>query len=294
MSVAPKENRTSAGVLIMGLAILLFTGIDTSAKWLTIAGLPVIQIVFMRYLGHFLYANLIYLPQEGLSAFRSHAPRRQLLRSTFLFGSTIFNFLGLKYLPITVTTTIGFAQPIVITLLAIPILGETVGLRRIIAVCVGFTGVLVVAQPWGAEFHPAMLFNLCALVIASLYFIMTRMLAGIESNATQQLWASGLASVVLAPFALNVWVWPDSGLEWLVLVIIGGFGATGHIAATTAHRYADASILAPMIYTQIFMAAAVGIVVFNTWPTVYTLGGGAIIIASGLYIWQRERQIKAR
>lgn len=289
--VRPREERAAAGVLTMALAVLFFTGIDTSAKWLGLAGLPVLQIVFARYAGHFVYSSLIYLPQEGLGAFRSHAPRRQALRSVLLLASTTLNFAALQYLPITVTTTIAFAQPIVITLLAIPILGEVVGLRRLVAICVGFLGVLVVVQPWGIEFHPAMLLSLASLTVASGYFVMTRMLAGVESNATQQLWSSGLATLVLSPFALAVWTWPQRPGEWAILCAIGGFGALGHIAATTAHRWADASILAPMIYTQIFLAAAVGILVFDTWPTLWTLGGGAIIIASGLYIWQRERKL---
>ncbi|WP_292291711.1 DMT family transporter [Marivita sp.] len=286
----PREDRAAAGVLTMFFAVVFFTCIDTSAKWLVLAGLPVMQVVFVRYLGHFVYAMILYVPQERAEVFLSRAPLKQFLRSLFLFGSTICNFFALQSLPITVTTTIMFAGPIVVTLLAIPILGEKVGLRRIAAVCVGFVGVLVVIQPWGTEFHPAMFFSLGALIIASLYFIMTRMLAGIETNATQQVWASGLASIVLAPFALSVWVWPETGLQWLTMFLIGGFGMTGHILATVAHRWADASILAPMVYSQIFLAAIAGILVFSTWPTVWTLGGGLIIIASGLYIWNRERQ----
>lgn len=274
----------------MTLAVIFFTCIDTSAKWLSGIGIPVIQIVFARYAGHLVYALFIYVPQEGVSVFRSHAPKKQAMRSVFLFVGTILNFQALKYLPITVTTTIAFAGPIVITLLAIPLLGEKVGLRRIVAVCVGFVGVLVVIQPWGAEFHPAMFFNLGTLLMASLYFIMTRMLAGVETNATQQLWPSGLATIALFPFAYQVWVWPETALGWTVLCLIGAFGAFGHIAATTAHRWADASILAPIIYTQVFSAAFVGVVIFDTWPTIWTLTGGGIIIASGLYIWQRERE----
>ena len=289
----PREDRVAAGVATMFFAVVFFTCIDTSAKWLTLAGLPVMQVVFVRYFGHFIYALILYVPKERTEIFLSRAPLKQLLRSLFLFGSTICNFFALQSLPITVTTTIMFAGPIVVTLLAIPILGEKVGLRRIAAVCTGFVGVLVVIQPWGAEFHPAMFFSLAALIIASLYFIMTRMLAGVETNATQQVWSSGLASVALAPFALSVWVWPETNLVWIVMFLIGGFGMTGHILATVAHRWADASILAPMVYSQIFLAAVAGILVFATWPTVWTLAGGMIIIASGLYIWNRERQ-KAR
>ena len=292
--VLPREERTAGGVALMLLAVVFFTCIDTSAKWLSIAGFPVLQIVFARYAGHLIYATALYVPQEGWAAFRSNAPLKQFLRSAFLFCGTILNFQALKYLPITVTTTIAFAGPIVITVLAIPLLNERVGLRRFLAVCVGFLGVLVVVQPWGAEFHPAMFFSLGTLFLASLYFIMTRMLAGIESNATQQVWSSALATFTLAPFAARVWIWPESAGQWMVLCAIGAFGATGHILTTIAHRWADASILAPMIYSQIFLAAVAGILVFGTWPTVWTLAGGTIIIGSGLYIWQREQRASRR
>ncbi|MBW4983116.1 DMT family transporter [Mameliella sp. CS4] len=289
----PREDRTASGVLMMALAVLGFTCIDSSAKWLILAGLPALQVVFARYAGHFIIAVVLYGVQEGRQAFVSNAPLRQLLRSLFLLGSTVCNFTALKYLPITVTTTIMFAGPIVVTLLAIPILGEKVGLRRIVAVCVGFLGVIVVMQPWGVDFHPAMFLSIAALCMAALYFIMTRLLAGIEGNATQQVWSSGVASCALMPFVLGNWVWPE-GNAWIAFVLIGCFGASGHIAAVTAHRWADASILAPVIYIQIFLAAVAGILLFDTWPTVWTLGGGAIIIVSGLYIWQRERALRGR
>lgn len=289
----PREERTAAGVLLMALAVVFFTCIDTSAKWLILGGLPVLQVVFARYLGHFLYGVALYLPQEGWQIFRSNRPGLQLVRSVVLLGSTVCNFLALSYLPLSVTTTIMFASPIVITLLAIPILGEQVGIRRIVAVCVGFLGVLVVIQPWGVAFHPAMFYNLAALCMASMYFIMTRMLAGIEANSTQQIWSSGVAALALLPFVLNGWVWPDGPLVWAIFFLIGVFGLSGHVCATIAHRWADASILSPVIYIQVVLASAAGILVFDQWPTAWTLGGAAIIIASGLYIWQRERQRKA-
>lgn len=288
----PREDRTALGVALMALAVVFFTCIDSSAKWLILGGLAALQVVFVRYAGHFLVAVTVYGLRDR-SAFRSNAPGKQLLRSFFLLGSTVLNFSALQYLPITVTTTIMFAGPIVITLLAIPILGEQVGLRRLIAVCVGFVGVLVVMQPWGADFHPAMFLTLAALCFASFYFIMTRMLSGVEANSTQQIWSSGIAAAALAPFVLGNWTWP-TGTDWIPFLLIGGFGAGGHICATTAHRLADASILAPVIYIQIFLAALAGVLLFDTWPTVWTLGGGLIIVASGLYIWQRERAVRGK
>lgn len=273
----------------MALAVTMFTCIDTSAKWLALAGLPVFQIAFVRYAGHFLFSLVVYLPQEGASLFRSAVPRMQFVRSLALMASTVLNFAALSYLPLTVTTTILFAGPIVVTLLAIPMLGEKVGLHRIVAVLVGFLGVVVVMQPWGAEFHPAMFFTLVALLASSLYFILTRRIAGQERNATSQVWSSGVAMLALAPPAAMVWQWPAAGVDWAVMCVIGVFGAFGHIFATAAHRMADASILAPVIYIQLVLAAVASWMVFAAWPTFWTLVGGIIIALSGIYIWHRER-----
>ena len=295
MKVLPREERTASGVMMMALAVAFFSGIDVTAKWLTLAGLPVIQIVFIRYLVHFALGLAIYFPLEGKDVFHSHAPARQILRSFFLFGGTIFNFTALKHLPITVTTAINFAQPIVITLLAIPILGERVGIRRVLAVCAGFFGVLIVVQPWGAEFDWALFYSLTTLLIASLYFIMTRMLACVESNSTQQIWSSGLAVAALMPFAIPIWIWPDAPLEWTILLLIGAFGFFGHSATAIAHRWADASILAPMIYSQAIWAVLAGIFIFQSWPSIWTYIGSIVIACSGLYIWRREsgKEIKS-
>lgn len=289
--IAPREERTRAGVALMVLAVALFICVDTSAKWLFLTGIAPIQAAFLRYAGHFFFGTLIFLPKEGLSVFKTDRPVLQICRSLALLSGTVCNFIALSYLPITLTTTIQFAIPIVITIMAIPILNEKVGLRRFLAVCAGFVGVMIVTQPWGAQWHPAMLFSFASVTSASIYFILTRLLAGVASNATMQMWSSGLPTLVLIPFVLPHWVWPETPLAWLVFFAIGFFGLVSHFCATLAHRFAEAALLAPLFYTQIFFATIAGILVFGTWPTIHTLLGGAVIVASGLYIWLRERQI---
>lgn len=288
----PREDRAGLAVLMMCGAVSFFTMIDTSAKWLILAGLPPLQVVFARYCGHFVITMAVVLPREGLSAFVSRRPLLQFLRSMALLCSTILNFFALRYLPITVTTSIFFASPILVSLLSIPILGEKVGLRRLIAVLVGFVGVLVVVRPWGADFHPAMLLSLGALGCASFYFVLTRLIAGIESISTSQVWSSGLATLVLLPVVLSVWQLPGSVTAWAVMLTIGLWGAAGHVAATAAHRLADASILAPVVYLQLIGATLAGLLLFDTPPTIWTLVGALIIIGSGIYIWARERRLK--
>ena len=286
---APREDRPAAAVLIMAAAILSFTLIDTSAKWLIGAGLPAMLVVFSRYAGAFVTSLVFFLPREGPRAFRSSRPGVQALRGVALLGSTIFNFFALRYLPITLTIAMFFAMPIVITLLSIPLLGEKVGLRRFLAVVAGFVGVLVIVQPWGAQFHWAVFLSIGALLCASIYFVLTRLLAGADNNSTSQLWSTGLATVVLAPVALREAAWPEDSWTLFVFLFIGVIGGVGHILATRALRFAPASTLAPVTYVQVIYATAVGYLVFGTLPTVWTAVGTAIIIASGVYIWQRER-----
>ncbi len=273
----------------MAAGVVCFTCIDTSAKWLILSGLPALQVAFARYAGHFVLSLVAFLPREGAGAFRSHSPGLQFLRSSFLFGSTVLNFLALRHLPITLTTTIMFAGPIVVSLLGVPILGERIGARRLAAIAVGFVGVVVAVQPWGAGADPAIFFSIGALSSASLYFVLTRRLAGTETNAVSQLWSSGIATACLAPLALNVWIWPETWQGFAVMIFIGTFGMTGHSLANIAHRFADASILAPVVYLQLIFATIAGIVVFATPPTVWTLAGAAVIVAAGIYIWRRER-----
>ena len=124
MSIAPREDRSGLGLGLMALAVCLFTCIDTSAKFLIQSGQPALQVVWCRYAGHFLLTLLVFYPQDRGDLFRTSAPVKQGARALFLFGSTLLNFLALTWLPITVTTTIMFAGPIAVTLLAIPFLGE--------------------------------------------------------------------------------------------------------------------------------------------------------------------------
>lgn len=293
MTAPPREERATLGLALMALAVLCFTCIDTSAKYLIESGHAALQVVFARYFGHFLISLVIFVPREGSDALRSARPLLQALRSLFLLGSTLLNFIALSYLPITLTTTIMFAGPIAVTLLSIPILGERIGARRVAAVFVGFAGVIVAVQPWSAEFHPAIFLSLGALSCAACYFVLTRLLAGIESNAVSQLWVSGIASVAIGPFALGLWEWPQTLAGYLVFLGIGAFGVLGHSFATIAHRFADASLLAPVVYLQLIFATVAGVVVFADLPGWSTLIGAAIICTAGVYIWQRERRFGA-
>ena len=256
-------------------------------------GYPQLKLFLPDTAGHFLYYFLFSFHEEVLKQFSSNNPKLQACRALALLGGTTFNFWALKFLPITTTIAIFFAMPVVITVMSYLFLNENVGLRRFLAVLIGFLGVLTIIQPVGEEFHWAMILSICALLSASTYFILTRAIAGQDNNATSQLWSSGLATLIVLPFVIQDWQWPDSRASLFIFALIGVFGATSHILATLAHRLANASSLAPTIYAQAIYAALIGYFIFNTIPSFWTVIGTIVIIMSGVYIWLRERSVKA-
>ena len=159
--------RAGLGVVLALAAYAAFSFIDAGGKWLSLAGLPAFQLVFMRYAVH-LGLSLAILAPRGVSI-RGPGTGLLFLRGSLLAGSTIFNFVALGYLPITLTSTIIFLAPIIVCALSWPMLGERVGPFRWTAIMVGFTGVLIAVNPFGESFHPAVLLSLCSVTCFSLY-----------------------------------------------------------------------------------------------------------------------------
>ena len=275
---------------LMCLAWALFACLDTTAKYLgTATQLPASQVIWMRFLGQFLamVAALGLLAVPRMLA--TSKLKVQLLRSLLLLSSTTFNFLALRHLRLDQTTTIGFLTPLTVALLAGPFLGEWIGWRRAVAIAVGFTGILVALRPGVAEFHPAFLLSFASMVSYAVFSLITRFLAG-HDRAEVTLFYSLLAgTIMVGPLALVQWVWPATSLEWTLLLSMGVFGAIGHYLFILAHRYAPASIVAPFLYISLLTHSTAGFLVFGQVPDSWTLGGAAIVILSGLYLFQRER-----
>jgi drug/metabolite transporter (DMT)-like permease len=291
VSVAAIEDRRLAGIGLMMVATLMFTGIDTCAKWLVEAGMPPMAVVFVRYFVHMLLAAALFLPSMGRQLFTTQRPWLEAARGLTLLVGTILNFTAVKYLPLTLTSAIFFTVPLWVCALSIPMLGERVGWRRWIAILVGFCGALITTQVWSVNFHWAAFLSIGTALCASLYGILTRMLAGVDTTATQQFYAAALCSVGIAPMAFLEWQWPVSDIGWTVFALIGVFGWAGHHLLTVAHRFAPASTLAPFMYIQMFYMTASSWIIFLTPPDVWVVAGATLVLASGLYIWLREKQL---
>jgi len=288
---ADSASNRLVGIGLISATYLLFTLLDGSAKWL-VQSVPVLVVVWLRFLTHTLIASALLFPMRGLALVRTQHLRWHLARGLMFVAMTGINFWALQYLQLTVTASIFFMVPILVALLSAPLLGEKLDAKRWGAILIGFAGVLVIVRPGSEAFHPAMLLSLANAVLYAFFNMMTRKLAAYDPPETIQFLPAVVATVVLAPFALAAWESPHGWFEWLLLCLMGVFGGTGHYLLAMAHRYAPASTLAPFLYQQILYMAIFGYLVFGSVPDAAVWIGAAIVIASGLYLFSRERRAR--
>ncbi|HXF54557.1 MAG TPA: DMT family transporter [Hyphomicrobiaceae bacterium] len=277
---------------LMALAVTLFAGLDAAGKYLaSVMGVPVMQIMWLRFLGQFALI-LLLVPAFGiLSAkglFITRRPGLQLIRSLMMAATTGFNFVALKYLRLDQTISIIFLTPLVVALLAGPFLGEWVGWRRAVAILVGFAGILLVVRPGFADVHPAVLYSFAAMLAYAVFSLLTRHLVAYDPPLVTLFYSMFVGTLLPIPFVLDQWVAPPSALAWLLLLSLGILGGTGHYLYILAHRLAPASTVGPFIYLQAVSMTALGYIIFADVPDVWTIAGLCVVIASGIYLIHRE------
>ncbi len=276
------------GILFLLGAVTCFACLDALGKWVNRTNDPVLTAA-LRYFGSFLFGCLFLNPWSRPAIATTHSLWLQIARAVFLVIATLSSFFAVHLLPLTQATAITFVAPLIVAVIAGPLLGEWIGARRVVAVLVGFGGVLVITRPGGAGFQPAMLLALITAVVNALYSVTTRLLAARDSSETTMFYAGLVGSAVFVPVLPFIWVAPASGAMWLMMAGLGALGALGHWLLILAHKHAPASLLAPFFYAQLVVAALLGLLVFGEVPDRWTVAGGAIVMASGLYLLYRER-----
>jgi drug/metabolite transporter (DMT)-like permease len=276
------------GIGLVSSCYVTFTLLDGSAKWL-VGTMPVIMVVWLRFALHALIGGAVLLPLRGAALFRTNHLRWHLVRALMFTGMTGINFWALQYLQLTITTSIFFTVPIIIATISTALLGERLDRGRWLAILGGFLGVLFIVRPWSAAFHPAMIASMVNAVMYAGFMMMTRRLAAYDSPETIQYLPAVGAAILLTPFAIAAWEWPDTWLEWVVACLLGVLGAAGHYLLALAHRYAPSHVLAPFLYPQVLYMAIFGYLVFGDVPAPAVWLGSAVVIASGLYLFHRER-----
>jgi drug/metabolite transporter (DMT)-like permease len=275
------------GIALVTVTTLMFAVLDTSAKWL-VQTLPVLQVVWMRFLFHTLFTALVFMPLMGRRLFFVTNPRLQFLRGVMLVSMTILNFFALQYLQLAETAAVQFSVPLLIALVSACFLGERLDAKRWAAICVGFLGVLVIIRPGSHQFHPAIFLSLMNALLYAGFNLMTRRLASSDNPVVTQFTSAAVSTVLLAPFALWQWQSPDGWQMWLIVLLTGLSGGLGHIASALAHRYATAVVLGPFLYQQILYMTLGGWLVFGQVPDSAVGLGAGIVVLSGLYLLGRE------
>lgn len=285
---ASSVRERTIGIGLMCAAVACFSCLDACAKWLGQSMDP-LQVTWVRYSVSVVIVSAILNPWSRPGLLKTKRPWLQGLRSVLLATSTALNFIALQYLQLAETISIMFATPMVVALLAGPLLGEWIGPRRLIAIAIGFVGVLIITRPGLGGMHPAALLVLCGCFAYAFYSLLTRMLAGHDSSETTMFYSGVAGVVIMSPVLPFVWTVPSGWLVWGLMIMIGASAALGHWFIIEAHRRAPAAVLSPFIYSQIIWMVALGWLVFNQLPDRWTFIGGSIVIASGLYLLYREQ-----
>ncbi|MFK7859400.1 MAG: DMT family transporter [Granulosicoccus sp.] len=298
-----QENH-AVGILWMLLTMCLFVSMDTVVKFLVQDFSP-FQIVWARFFFHMAWL-LVFLRENFFSSFNTSSLKLQLLRSACLVLTTSLFFSGLRTTELSTATAIMFLSPIFVTVLAIPVLGESVGIRRITGVLIGFVGALIIVHPqssasgisdnagsanlsdWLPELGHILL--ICAAASNAMYQIMTRKLRMVDSPTTTLLYSGVVGALIMTANAPTVWVAPDT-YQWGLMALVGFLGCTSHFCLIRAFKNAPASLVVPFSYSSLLWAILFGFAVFGALPDRWTLAGASLIIASGLYIFYRESQL---
>jgi drug/metabolite transporter (DMT)-like permease len=286
--VSLRRARRRAVLLVLGAAAVY----SVSAALVKALGtsVPLAQLVFCRNL----FAIPILLPlllrSGGVAALRTARPGLHAIRLAAGLAGMFGAFYGYAHLPLATVTALGFTMPLFLTLLAIPLLGDRVGLRRGTAVAVGFLGVLLMTNPAGggrADLLAMGVVLLSAVGWAVAMITIRRMGATGERNVTIVLWFALGSATISAFVAIPGWIWP-SPAQWMLLAGVGAVSALAQIMMTEGYRRGEPTLLAPFEYSAILWTTVAGALLWAEWPDGWDFAGMAVLIGSGLYIWRRE------
>lgn len=279
-----RDNRR--GIYWMLLTTGLFTSLDATAKYLS-QDYPVPQVLWARFAFHLVFVA-VFLGVRLSVTLRSQRMGLQLTRSLLMLITTGMFFFAMSELPLADVIAIMFVGPLFVTALSVPLLRDYVGPRRWTAVGIGFLGALVIVRPGSGIMQGLAILPVLAAFSHALYTITTRQLANHDLPMTTLFYTAALGAVATSTLVPFFWVTPDvSG--WLLMALVGFFGAAGHLTLIKALGYASPVVVAPLSYVSLIWSIGFGFALFGDLPDTTTLLGAALIAASGMYVFHRER-----
>ncbi len=279
-----RDNRR--GIYWMLLTTGLFTSLDATAKYLA-QDYPVPQVLWARFSFHLVFV-VLFLGARLSVTLRSNRLGLQLVRSFLMLVTTGMFFFAVGSLPLADVVAIMFVGPLFVTALSVPLLGDYVGPRRWAAVAVGFLGALLVVRPGSGIMQGLAVLPVLAAFSHALYTITTRKLANHDLPMTTLFYTAALGAVVTTAIVPYFWITPDLA-GWLLMALLGVFGAAGHLTLIKALGYASPVVVAPLSYASLVWSIGMGFALFGDLPDGMTLIGAVVIAGSGLYVFHRER-----
>jgi drug/metabolite transporter (DMT)-like permease len=293
--VAGRSSRPLLGMFYMSVACALFPVMNGLVKLLTLRYDPT-QVVWFRVTSHLVLVTLVFAPRLGWSLVRTRRIGAQLVSSISMLLSTLLFFSAVKSIGVAEAIAVSFVGPVLIVVLAWPMLGERLTALGSAAVVLGFAGVLVVIRPGSSVFQWASLLLVGSAAAYALYQIVIRRLGTTDHPATTIFYSVLLGAILMSALLPFVWRTPVSAGDWLLLCSLGAFGGLGHYCVAKAATFAPVNLIAPLNYTQMIGSVIVGYLMFAEVPDPYTWFGTVLIVLAGLLAgWQgRRNQGEAR
>lgn len=283
------ENTVLTGIALAMLAGFLFVTSDSVVKMAT-TDLPVPVVVWGRYAAHMVLMLALFPGKRFITLFKVKQPGLVIGRGVLLLICTSLFFTAIGHIGLAEANAIMFVSPFFVVALSIPLLKEKVGIRRWSAVIVGFVGILIILRPGFQEVHWAYLLIVGVAFFFALFSILTRTLSFTETATSMWFYTALVGFIGSSSVAWFHWQTPTPE-QWLMLCAIGVIGGGSHYIVIQAYSRAAASLLAPFQYVQIIWATIYGFFLFGHFPDNWTFAGATLIIASGLYVWLRERRL---
>ena len=295
------QDQIVKAMLLMIVAMLFIPGMDSVGKWLSIThGISPATIVFARFFVQTIIVYLLIILGTGSFKVFAQKPFFNLLRGVFIACASMVFFTAIKYMPLADAIAIFFVEPIIVMFMSWMFLGETLGWRRVVAAIVGFLGAVLVIQPSYELFGLVSLLPLCTAVLFSIYLVLTRKFGQQEDLFAMQFFA-GIGGMIMSTCAMMIggaagfadltFSLPTTNVSVFGLFMVGVLATITHLMIVRAFSIAPASTLAPFQYIEIISATFLGYYIFGDFPNNSQWVGTIIIIASGLFIFWRERQM---
>ena len=285
----PVDNIKGASILMLAAF-----GFSLMVALIKLVGqhLPVTQILFIRQIGMTIML-VPFLVSTFPSSLKSNHLSLQLARIMLALIAMMTGFTAVVNMPLADATAIAFAKSFFVTIFAVFILKETVGLYRWSAVFVGFLGVMVMVRPGTDGFSVYGLLAIIGAASAGLVMVIIRKLTRIDDASTILAFQAIGVGLIMAVPAIIQWV-PPTPTEWILLCAIGVVSYFAQKANIVAYTYGEASLLASLDYVRLLYATAFGWLIFSELPAQGTWVGAAIIILASVYTVHRERKRKQR